>query len=159
MTLEPDALERITIAVTPAVMVSACGLVALGLDNQVARMSQRLRELAREHRNIPQDYARRALVREQVASFDMRHRILTRALQLDYGALLAFVVTSLLELSAGLLPIPLAVPLLTFAAGVLMLGGMAVGVMRSMGRARSALVVERRALEADLGPLEAPARA
>jgi hypothetical protein len=159
MAVEPDALQRIAIAVTPAVMVSACGLVALGLDNQVARMSQRLRELAREHRNLPQDHARRALVREQVAAFDMRHRILTRALQLDYGALLAFVVTSLLELSAGLVPIPVTVPLLTFAAGVLMLGGMAVGVMRSMARARSALVVERRALEADLGAVEAPARA
>ena len=32
-------LQRIAQAVTPAVMVSACGLIALGLDNQVSRMS------------------------------------------------------------------------------------------------------------------------
>lgn len=145
-----DALQRIAVAVTPAVMVSACGLVALGLDNQVARMSARLRELAREHRDLPEGHARRRLVQPQVEAFDSRHRILTRALQLDYGALLAFVVTSFLELATGLLPVPPALPLATFAVGVLLLGGMAVFVMRSMHLARRALVLERHAIEAAL---------
>lgn len=151
MPTSPDALERIATAVTPAVMVSACGLVALGLDNQVSRMSLRLRELAREHRDLPADSARRRLLRAQVAAFDARHALLTRALQLDYGALLAFVVTSLLELATGLVPVPSAVPVVTFAAGVVMLAGMAIGVMRSMSRARAALVLERRELSRDVG--------
>ena len=74
-------------------------------------------------------------------------------------ALLAFVTTSFLELAAGLIPIPAELPLLTFAAGVLMLAGMAVFAMRSMRRARSALVLERHAIEAELVSLarEAPA--
>jgi hypothetical protein len=142
METTPDALQRIAVAVTPAVMVSACGLVALGLDNQVARMSARLRELAREHRDLPERHARRGLLRDQVAAFDARHRILTRALQLDYGALLAFVATSFLELATGFLPIRPALPLAAFAAGVVMLAGMALQVMRSMSLARSALVLE-----------------
>jgi hypothetical protein len=150
MELATGALERIAQAVTPAVMVSACGLIALGLDNQVSRMSARLRDLAREHRDLAGDDARRGLLRQQVAAFDDRHRILTRAVALDYGALLAFVVTSFLELAAGLFPIPTALPLLTFAAGVLMLAGMAIFAMLSMSRARSALVLERRAIEAQL---------
>ena len=152
-------LQRIAQAVTPAVMVSACGLIALGLDNQVSRISARLRDLAREHRDPAGDEGRRALLRQQVAAFDDRHRILTRAVALDYCALLAFVTTSFLELAAGLIPIPAELPLLTFAAGVLMLAGMAVFAMRSMRRARSALVLERHAIEAELVSLarEAPA--
>ncbi len=123
-------------------------------------MSARLRELAREHRDLPEQHARRALVRQQVAAFDGRHRILTLALQLDYGALLAFVLTSLLELAACLVPIPAALPMVAFAAGVVVLGGMAVGVMRS-SRARRALILERRELELGLAPPleEQPARA
>ena len=148
MSSETDALQRIAVAVTPAVMVSACGLIALGLDNQVSRMSARLRELAREHRDLPETHVRRDLLRRQVAAFDARHRILTRALQLDYGALLAFVVTSFLELAGGVVPIPAPLPLLTFAVGVCMLGGMALFVMRSMNRARSALRLERAEIEA-----------
>jgi hypothetical protein len=145
-----DSIQSITLAATPAVMVSACGLIALGLDNQVSRMSARLRDLAREHRELPDAHARRELVRKQVEAFDSRHRILTHALQLDYGALLAFVLTSLLELSAGLVAVPAALPVVTFGAGVAMLGGMAVEVMRSMKRARSALSLERAAIEAAL---------
>ena len=145
-----DTVQRIGAAVTPAVMVSACGLIALGLDNQIARMSLRLRELVREHRQEAETPARRELVRQQVAAFDGRHRILTHALQMNYGALLAFVLTSFLELASGFLPVPPGLPLVTFASGVGMLGGMAVLAMRSMARARAALVLERREIESSL---------
>jgi hypothetical protein len=148
MDVQPDALQRIAIAVTPAVMLSACGLIALGLDNQVSRMSARLRELVREHRDPAATPARRDLVARQVAAFDERHLILTRALQLDYGALLAFVLTSFLELSAGLVPTPRGLSLLVFAAGVVMLGGMATFVLMSLGRARAALTLEQEGLDA-----------
>jgi len=143
-----DALQRITVAVTPAVMVSACALTALGLDNQAARMSARLRELAREFRELSSSDRRRDIVRQQVASFDERHRLLINALLLDYGALLSFVATSFLELAAGFLPVPLGLPMLVFAAGVAMLIAMAVFVMHSERRARSAIVLERAYIEA-----------
>ena len=146
---QPDPLQRIAAAVVPAVMVSACGLIALGLDNQVSRMSMRLRELAREHRNRPESPARRATLQKQIAAFDGRHRTLTRALQLNYGALLAFVVTSFVVLASGFVPVPPLVPLIIFAAGVAMLAAMALLVMSSMSRARSALTLERKELSAE----------
>jgi hypothetical protein len=139
--------DRIAAAVTPAVMVSACALIALGLDNQVSRMAMRLRELAREYRGLPDAHPRRALLQAQVAAFDSRHRILTRALQLDYGSLLAFIVTSLLELSSALLPIARGLALIPFGAGVILLCGVSVDVMRSLHQARVALSLERRELE------------
>src|SRR5512141_2229164 len=97
--LAPDAVQSITVAVTPAVMVSACGLIALGLDNQASRMSLRLREMAREFRELLPASSRRVLIQSQVAIMRRRHRILARALLLNYGALFAFVVTSLLSLA------------------------------------------------------------
>jgi hypothetical protein len=145
----PDAIQRIASAVTPAVMVSACALIALGLDNQVSRMATRLRELAREHRALPADHPRKAFLHAQVVAFDARHQILTRALQLDYGALLAFIVTSLLDLASVLLPIARGLALLPFVAGVILLCGSSVYVMRSLHQARVALLLERREIEDD----------
>ena len=140
----PDPLQRIAVAVTPAVMVSACGLVALGLDNQVSRMALRLRELAGRYRALdPADRAR-TQVRRQIELFDLRHRILTRALLLDYAGLFLFVLTSLLSLAQGVLPLPAELPLGVFACGVLCLGGMAVYAIRSLRNARTALRIEQR---------------
>ena len=71
--MENAVLQQIAAAVTPAVMVSACGLLALGLDNQAARMTTRMRDLAKEHRTLASDHARRATIREQVRVLERRH--------------------------------------------------------------------------------------
>ena len=136
------ALQQIAAAVTPAVMVSACGLVALGLDNQISRMANRLRELAREHRSGSATEARRAAVAAQVAVLDRRHSLYFRALILNYSALLAFVLTSLLWLAQAAVPIPLELPVLVFALGVLMLAGMAVLVIAAIHLARNTIRAE-----------------
>lgn len=137
-------LQQIAAAVTPAVMVSACGLIALGLDNQTARMANRLRDLAREWRELSGASARRVVLARQVEVLDRRHGLYSRALLLNYGALFAFVVTSLLWLAQGWLPLPSALPVLVFAAGVVMLGAMAVLVIASIQQARSTLRLEAR---------------
>lgn len=137
-----NALQQIGAAVTPAVMVSACGLVALGLDNQVARMSMRLRDLAREWRELPAATPRRALLRSQIAVLDRRHGLYSRALLLNYGALFAFVITSLLWLAQALWPVPPEIPLVTFAFGVAMLAAMAVLVIASVNLARTTIQSE-----------------
>jgi uncharacterized protein DUF2721 len=149
-----DAMARIAAAVTPAVMVSACGLVALGLDNQVARMSSRVRELAREHREAGLPPARRALVEAQVRVLDRRHGLYSRALLLVYGALFAFVVTSLLWLGDAFVDIPPAFPVILFGVGVLMLAAMAVLVVAAIGLARETVRAE--AGEVLPGPGAAP---
>jgi hypothetical protein len=137
-----NALEQIAGAVTPAVMVSACGLIALGLDNQISRMANRLRELVREHRSPGAAADRRTALAAQVAILDRRHALYYRALILNYSALLAFVLTSVLWLGRGLLPIPAGLPVLVFTLGVLMLAGMAVFVIASIHLARSTIQSE-----------------
>lgn len=139
-----DTMQRIASAVTPAVMVSACGLVALGLDNQAARMSSRLRELARELRELPQDSRRAQHLPEQIRVLGRRHRFYTWALMLNYAALLAFVCTSLLDLEQPAIGMPASVPTISFTLGVVLMGVMAVLVLASLRLSRAALVLEER---------------
>jgi hypothetical protein len=139
-----NSIQQIAAAVTPAVMVSACGLVALGLDNQTARMAARLRELAREWRDLEPGNPRRALLAAQVRAFDRRHAFYFRALLLNYGALFAFVVTSLLWLLQAVWEIPSSLPVVVFGLGVLMLAGMALLVIASITQARRTIEAEAR---------------
>jgi hypothetical protein len=137
-----NAIQEIAAAVTPAVMVSACGLVALGLDNQISRMANRLRELVREFRSPDATPARRAAVTAQVAVLDHRHALYHRALILNYAALFAFVLTSLLWLGQAAMPIPAELPVMVFALGVLLLAGMAVLVIAAIHHARQTIQAE-----------------
>jgi hypothetical protein len=135
------ALEHLAAAVTPAVMVSACGLIALGLDNQIARMSGRLRELAREFREDDAP-VRRSVVARQVRVLELRHRLYSRAILLDYLALFSFVLTSLLWLGQAFLSISPVVPVVTFGVGVVLLAGMAIYVMASITLAQRTVRAE-----------------
>ncbi len=137
-----NGLQQIAAAVTPAVMVSACGLIALGLDNQISRMASRVRELVREFRAPDAVPERRAALAAQVAVLDRRHTLYYRALILNYAALFAFVVTSALWLAQERLPIPAELPVAVFAVGVLMLAAMAVLVIASIHHARATIQAE-----------------
>jgi len=137
-----NALQEIAAAVTPAVMVSACGLVALGLDNQISRMANRVRELVREYRSTEVTPGRRAVLAAQVAVLDRRHSLYYRALILNYAALFAFLLTSLLWLAQAHFAVPSELPVLVFAFGVVMLAGMAVLVIASIHLARNTIQAE-----------------
>jgi len=150
-----DALQQIAAAVTPAVMVSACGLIALGLDNQIARMANRVRDLVREHRGEDLPPSRRAVVAAQVAILDRRHGLYSRALLLVYGAIFAFVVTSLLWLGQMFVTIPAEFPVVLFGIGVLMLAAASLFVIASVYLARTTIQAE--AAEVLHGGRDAPA--
>jgi hypothetical protein len=151
-----NALQQIAAAVTPAVMVSACGLVALGLDNQISRMANRLRELVREHRSAEASAARRVALARQVAVLDRRHGLYYRALILNYAALFAFVLTSVLWLAQSFATIPAELPLAVFAVGVLMLAAMAILVIASIHLARNTIQEEAREILGSGGGPSAP---
>ncbi|HEY3445522.1 MAG TPA: DUF2721 domain-containing protein [Myxococcales bacterium] len=138
-----ESAQRIASAVTPAVMVSACGLIALGLDNQAARMANRLRELTREFRDPSRPTERQPMLAEQIRVLGRRHQLYATALLLNYAALLAFVVTSLLYLAQGVVALPSAAPIVAFTIGVVLLGAMALFVLSSLRLARSALLLEQ----------------
>jgi hypothetical protein len=141
--LDLSSIRLIGTAVTPAVMVSACGIVATGLDNQIARMSARVRDMTREWRLLPEGHPRRAVLREEVAILDRRHAILARAIGVTYSALLSFVMTSLLYLAKRHMDVPEMLPVITFSLGVVLLGTMAVLALASLRLGRHAIALER----------------
>ncbi|MCP3102164.1 DUF2721 domain-containing protein [Myxococcus sp. K15C18031901] len=147
--LDLSSIRLIGTAVTPAVMVSACGIVATGLDNQIARMTTRMRDMLREARQLPEGSSRRELLGQEVAILDRRHAILARAIALAYTALLSFVVTSLLYLAKRQLDIPEALPVMSFALGVLLLGAVALLALASLRLSRLAIRLEREELFRD----------
>ncbi|HET8732610.1 MAG TPA: DUF2721 domain-containing protein [Anaeromyxobacteraceae bacterium] len=150
--MKADALPLIASAVTPAVMVSACGLIALGLINLSQALSGRLRELSREHRAGPTTDARRAVVRQQVAILGRRHQTVTWALFLDYGAILAFTLTSLLFLGQGIVTFPATLAAVTFILGVVLLCGAAGFAIAAVHLDGGALRLERMDVLGGPGP-------
>lgn len=151
-----SSLRLIGAAVTPAVMVSGCGILATGLDNQVARMTTRVRDMVREWRSLPEGHARRGLLRQEIVILDRRHALLAQALMLDYGALLSFVVTSLLYLVQRRFDVPEVAPVVSFLLGVVMLGGIAVFALLSLRLSRRAIRLEMRELFEESPPSSAP---
>lgn len=145
--LDLSSIRLIGTAVTPAVMVSGCGILATGLDNQIARMTTRMRDMMREWRTLPDGHPRRPVLREEVAILDRRHALLARAIGLTYAALLSFVITSLLYLAKRHVDIPEALPVVPFSLGVVLLGTMAVFALASLRLSRHAIALERQELE------------
>jgi len=144
--LDLSSIRLIGAAVTPAVMVSGCGILATGLDNQVARMTTRVREMVREWRTLPEGHARRGLLRQEIVILDRRHALLAKALMLDYAALLSFVVTSLLYLVQRRFSVPEVAPVVSFLLGVALLGGIAVYALASLRLSRRAIRLEMKEL-------------
>lgn len=141
-----SSIRLIGTAVTPAVMVSGCGILATGLDNQIARMTTRMRDMMREWRTLPEGHPRRGLLREEVGILDRRHALLARAIAFTYSALLSFVMTSLLYLTKRHVDIPEALPVLSFSVGVVLLGCMALLALASLRLSRRAIYLEKREL-------------
>ncbi|ADO75234.1 DUF2721 domain-containing protein [Stigmatella aurantiaca] len=151
--VDVSSIRVIGAAVTPAVMVSGCGILATGLDNQVARVTTRMRDMVREWRTLPEGHRRRGVLRQEVAIMDRRHALLARALLLDYAAILSFVVTSLLYLLQRRFGVPEVAPVVSFSLGVILLGGIALYAMASLRLSRRAMWLEKQELfEEDAAP-------
>ena len=139
-----SSIRLIGAAVTPAVMVSACGILATGLDNQIARMTTRMRDMMREWRTLPEGSPRREVLRAEVSILDRRHLLLAQAMGMAYGALISFVMTSLLYLTQRRLGVPEVLPVVAFSLGVVLLGGIAVFALASLRLGRDAIALEKR---------------
>ena len=89
------------------------------------------------------------MLKAEVSILDRRHLLLAQALGMAYGALISFVMTSLLYLTQRHFAVPEALPVLAFSAGVLLLGGIAVFALASLRLGRDAIALEKRELYLD----------
>ena len=83
--------------VTPAVMISACGLLLLSISNKLGRIVDRIRDLNSEDRGLPADVdsVRRLSIRNQIDLLLRRALLLRNACGLLYLAVAVFALTSL----------------------------------------------------------------
>jgi hypothetical protein len=95
--LRDNPLGLIQSMVTPAVMISACGLLLLALTNKLGRIVDRVRALNTEDRAAcPGDETvRRMSIRNQIEELVRRARYIRNACGLLYLAVTVFVLTSL----------------------------------------------------------------
>ncbi|HSB68843.1 MAG TPA: DUF2721 domain-containing protein [Candidatus Methylomirabilis sp.] len=97
--METQTLQVITSAVAPIVMVSAAGLLSMGVQAKNLHLADRVRALMAEYRTLTQESAhhtRRDQIVEQLALFRRRIALSQRALEFVYLAMVIFVMTSLL---------------------------------------------------------------
>jgi small-conductance mechanosensitive channel len=119
--MEPTISQLIVQMVSPAVMVSACGLMLLGLGNKYARVVDRIRSFAAEVRALRKlgatateaDRHRLRILELQIPDLFRRGKLLRNALLYCYMAIASFVICSFLIPLTKSWP-----PLALFAAGM-----------------------------------------
>jgi Protein of unknown function (DUF2721) len=121
--MELQSLQVITSAIAPVVMVSATGLLFVGVQAKHLHLADRLRALMTEYRTLGPDAAhqeRREQIVAQLVLFTKRIRLSLGALELLYVAVFCFVMTSLFLVSESFTA-PLVTPAVTpvmFVLGV-----------------------------------------
>ena len=98
---ETGAMAVLTAMITPAVLISACGLLILSTSTRLARVFDRARalparfdDLERRKSEITFYEERRALIFDQVGMLSRRGLLLQRSLTLYYLGVAMFVATS-----------------------------------------------------------------
>ena len=96
--MDSSTATVITMAVAPIVMVSATGLLFIGVQTKNLHLADRVRDLMREYRSAaaPHHEQRRQAIRAQLTLFERRLRLSQHALESLYGAIAGFVMTGLL---------------------------------------------------------------
>lgn len=126
MTDTGTLIQHIQAILAPAVMVSACGLLLLGMQNKYGRIIDRMRVLTRErlallsHTGDPFADRRLPVIDRQIRDLLRRTRIQHDAVLLLFIAVGLFVLDMLLIGGVKLLPGLHAVPLAVFVLGQVM---------------------------------------
>ena len=106
--------------VTPAVMISACGLLLLGVTNKLGRVVDRIRDLNAEDRDMApgSESVRRLSIRNQIDQLVERAGYLRHASGLLYLAVTMFAFSSLCVGLSRLAPVFDVLMLVSFVAGL-----------------------------------------
>lgn len=115
--------DVLTAMITPAVLISAAGLLSLSTSSRLARVVDRARLMAREYDALsgvassPARAAREALIVSQLNALTSRARLVQAALTTLYLALALFILTSLLLGLAAVMSRQSWIPLVVGVAG------------------------------------------
>lgn len=146
-----SVLSVISAAVTPVVMISACGTLTISVNTRGQHLSDRIRAAAAESRSAQVSDERCGQLREQLAVFSRRFTFTWVASCALYGAMTCFLLTTLCilwtqrRLSQG----PL-FPVWFFVLGICLMLGAALFVVLEVALSRRTLQIEMRDLSLPL---------
>ena len=92
----PVFLQTISAAVTPVVMLSACSTLILGINTKHTGLSDRVRAATMEYRQQETSESRRTQLVQEIGIFHQRFVLTWLALCVLYGAVIFFILTTLL---------------------------------------------------------------
>ena len=91
-----DAVQVLTAAVTPVVLVSATAILISGINSRYISISDRLRSLAHEYRDPSCPQHRRVAITREIVAFRHRMHLMSWAVRSLYAAVGAFIVDALI---------------------------------------------------------------
>jgi TRAP-type C4-dicarboxylate transport system permease small subunit len=115
-----DPLKVVATAVTPVVMVSATAILASGVNTRYISISDRVRALAREYREVNTPSNRRSTIRFEMVIFRRRLHLVSWAARVLYTAVGCFIAVALLISVSLSKPIPAGITLAAFLIGLIL---------------------------------------
>jgi TRAP-type C4-dicarboxylate transport system permease small subunit len=115
-----DPLKVVATAVTPVVMVSATAILASGVNTRYISISDRVRALAREYRDVNTPSNRRSTIRLEMVIFHRRLHLVSWAARVLYSAVGCFIAVALLISISLSKPIPAGITLAAFLIGLIL---------------------------------------
>ncbi|MBV9266119.1 MAG: DUF2721 domain-containing protein [Acidobacteriaceae bacterium] len=91
-----DAVQVLTAAVTPVVLVSATAILISGINSRYISISDRLRALAHEYRDPACARERRVTIVRELVAFQHRMHLMSWAVRALYAAVAAFIVDAVI---------------------------------------------------------------
>jgi Protein of unknown function (DUF2721) len=91
-----DAMQVLTAAVTPVVLVSATAILISGINSRYIAISDRMRALAHEYRDPNCIEQRRRTISDEMLTFQYRIHLISWAVRALYMAVGAFITDALL---------------------------------------------------------------
>jgi TRAP-type C4-dicarboxylate transport system permease small subunit len=115
-----DPLKVVATAVTPVVMVSATAILISGVNTRYISISDRVRSLAREYREVNTPSNRRSTIRLEMVVFHRRLHLVSWAARVLYTAVGCFIAVALLISVSLSKPIPAGITLAAFLIGLIL---------------------------------------
>jgi hypothetical protein len=102
MMLAADPFSMLTVVVAPAVLTNASSVLALGTNNRLARVADRTHVVTAQLGNLRPEAASYKLVEGQLASLQIRAKLLLRALRCFYLGLGLFASSALISIAGSI---------------------------------------------------------
>ena len=137
-----DPLRIVTTAVTPVVMVSATAVLLSGVNARYLAVSDRMRKLAAEYREVGLTPARRENIQRQMLVFERRMELVSWSSRILYVAICCFIVVALLICLSTWRHMLTLVTLPIFSVGIAMVGTAVVLQLLEVQASRRTLSLE-----------------